>query len=252
VPTVPTTRPWQPPTPAQSTPHWTAPTAWGPNRTKPFGQTPTGPQTIPTTTTAPPKEPVPFMTNCGRARYVEDDVSNALIAGCYYKNKTRTVNKSEYPRPFQNLYNFNFEPVTGPFFEFPLIASAPYVGGKFENRVECFWVGRNGADYGLQDLLDLIVLFSARAAISRAKSQNPALVREGSLRALRRFKFQRRLIVSMVEADVRIGQSLGIINLSLRNAWSLHGKLLYTYYDTLANSHLGIIPNADGLYPTHA
>jgi hypothetical protein len=112
-----------------STPRWTAPTAWGPNKTKPFGQTETGPQTIPTTTTAAPREPVPFMTTCGRNRYVEDDVSNALIAGCYYKNKTKTVSKSEYPRLFENNYRINFDPVQGPFFEFPLIQSAPYVGG---------------------------------------------------------------------------------------------------------------------------
>jgi hypothetical protein len=115
-----------------STPRWTAPTAWGPNKTKPFGQTETGPQTIPTTTTAAPREPVPFMTTCGRNRYVEDDVSNALIAGCYYKNKTKTVSKSEYPRLFENNYRINFDPVQGPFFEFPLIQSAPYVGGKLD------------------------------------------------------------------------------------------------------------------------
>ena len=61
---------------------------------------------------------------------MEDDVSNALIAGCYYKNKTQTVNKSEYPKAFQNTYNFNFGDVQGPFWEFPLISSAAYIGGK--------------------------------------------------------------------------------------------------------------------------
>jgi hypothetical protein len=73
---------------------------------------------------------VPFITVCGPTRYVEDDVSNALISGCYYKNKTTTVSKTEFPRRFQDN-RFNFEPVKGPFWEFPLISSAGFVGGKF-------------------------------------------------------------------------------------------------------------------------
>jgi hypothetical protein len=73
---------------------------------------------------------VPFLTTCGYTKYVEYDVSNALISGCYYKNKTKTVNKSEFPRPFENTYNFNFGDVLGPYWEFPLISSAGYIGGK--------------------------------------------------------------------------------------------------------------------------
>lgn len=60
---------------------------------------------------------------------MEEDVSNALIAGCYYKNKTMTVNKSEYPKAFTNT-NFNFGDVKGPYWEFPLINSAAYIGGE--------------------------------------------------------------------------------------------------------------------------
>jgi hypothetical protein len=111
---------------------WTQPSAWGPPRS-PFGptSTPTGPQTIPTTTTEFPRPNVPFLTVCGMTKYVEDDVSNALITGCYYKNKTQTVNKSEYPKPFDNSRGrFNFGDVLGPFWEFPLISSAAYIGGE--------------------------------------------------------------------------------------------------------------------------
>jgi hypothetical protein len=69
------------------------------------------------------------LTVCGEIRYVEDDVSNALIAGCFFKNKTMTVNKSEYPKSFVNNFGFNFGDVKGPFWEFPLINSAAYIGG---------------------------------------------------------------------------------------------------------------------------
>jgi hypothetical protein len=78
-----------------------------------------------------PRPNVPFLTDCAGTKYVEDDVSNAIIAGCFYKNKTKTVNKSEYPKAFDNRqYNFNFGDVLGPYWEFPLINSAAYIGGK--------------------------------------------------------------------------------------------------------------------------
>jgi len=123
-------QPFQPQPPPSSSRTWSQPSQWGPPRS-PFGPNPTvtGPQTIPTTTTEKPREPVPFLTTCGRTRYIEDDVQNALIAGCYYKNKTTTVNKSEFPKPFANTQGFNFGNVQPPFWEFPLINSAGYVGG---------------------------------------------------------------------------------------------------------------------------
>jgi hypothetical protein len=127
------------PPPASSTRTWTAPSAWGPPR-NPFGPqtaTPLGPQTIATTTTELPKAPVPFVTVCGGTRYVEDDVSNALITGCYYKNKTTTVNKSGFPKAYTNPQNFNFGDIQGGLWEFPLISSAGYVGGKSFSLREC-------------------------------------------------------------------------------------------------------------------
>jgi hypothetical protein len=127
--TSPPVPPKQQPPPQPQGPRWTAPSVWGPQRTSPFGATPTGPQTIPTTTTEAPKEPVPFIAVCGTNRYVEDDISNAIVAGCYYKNKTQTVNKSQYPKQFQNSQRFNFGQIAGPYYEFPLIGSAAYIGG---------------------------------------------------------------------------------------------------------------------------
>lgn len=113
-------------------PAWTQPSAWGPPRA-PFGgavgPTPTGPQTIPTLTQDAPREPVPFLTQCGQTQYVEEDVSNALIAGCWYKNKTQT--KGGYPKVYGNAEKINFGDVVAPWYEFPLISSAAYVGGEF-------------------------------------------------------------------------------------------------------------------------
>jgi len=72
---------------------------------------------------------VPFIAVCGQNRYVEDDISNAVVAACYYKNKTQTVNNSGYPKSFANSQRFNFGSIFGPWWEFPLISSAAYVGG---------------------------------------------------------------------------------------------------------------------------
>ncbi|KAF2666975.1 Ribonuclease/ribotoxin [Microthyrium microscopicum] len=128
--TTPRPNPAAPQETRSSTRTWTQPSAWGPPRS-PFGPnpTPTGPQTIPTTTTDAPKEPVPFLTTCGRKKYIEYDVSNAIIGGCFYKNKTQTVNKSEFPKAFPNQQGFNFGDVKGPYWEFPLIDSGGYIGG---------------------------------------------------------------------------------------------------------------------------
>jgi hypothetical protein len=133
--------PWAPgaSTKPAGEPSWTQPSAWGPPR-QPFGPTATatGPQTIPTTTTDPPREPVPFLTQCGTTQYVEDDVSNALVAGCWYKNKTQT--KSGYPKVFANDEKIGFGDVVAPWYEFPLISSAAYVGGEFPPGFKDGWL----------------------------------------------------------------------------------------------------------------
>jgi len=65
-----------------------------------------------------------------------------------------TVNRSEWPKTFDNAGNkFNFGDVKGPFWEFPLISSAAYIGGNpGPDRVifntACFLAGeltQNGA-----------------------------------------------------------------------------------------------------------
>jgi hypothetical protein len=61
---------------------------------------------------------------------VEDDVHNALLMGCLYKNKTQTINDSGYPAPFPNSQRFNFGVIQGPYWEYPLISSAGFIGGK--------------------------------------------------------------------------------------------------------------------------
>jgi len=107
---------------------WTQPLSWGPTTT-PYGPaTPTGPQTIPTTTTQAPEEPVPYLTHCGPMSYVEDDVRNALTVGCQMMKKSNQ--KGGYPKDFQNDGSFNFGDVLGPYWEFPVIPFANYIGGN--------------------------------------------------------------------------------------------------------------------------
>ncbi|KAF2432450.1 Ribonuclease/ribotoxin [Tothia fuscella] len=132
-------------------PRWTAPPAWGPSRT-PFGpkpQTPTltssrrkttkdpNPATIsynsdqiPTTTADPIKEPVPFVARCGKKRYDEYAISNALTAGCFYWKKGTTSGGSVFPKKFDNAQRFDFGDIKGTLFEFPLIEDAAYISGE--------------------------------------------------------------------------------------------------------------------------
>jgi len=136
-------------------PKWTPPPQWGPKGTKPFGPrtttifagpTPTagGRRTtkapapkvtsynsdqIPTTTPELPKEPVPFVATCGKKRYDEYDVSNALTAGCFYFKKGTKISNTEFPKVFVNNQRFDFGSLKGTLYEFPLIESAPYVNG---------------------------------------------------------------------------------------------------------------------------
>jgi hypothetical protein len=86
---------------------------------------------IPTTTVDQPKEPVPFVAQCGRKRYDEYDVSNALTAGCFYFKKGTKIGGTEFPKLFTNGQGFDFGDIRGPFYEFPLISSAPYISGMF-------------------------------------------------------------------------------------------------------------------------
>jgi hypothetical protein len=50
---------------------------------------------IPTTTPDIPKEPVPFGVKCGKKKYDEYDVSNALTAGCFYWKKGTKIANTE-------------------------------------------------------------------------------------------------------------------------------------------------------------
>ncbi|TID18769.1 putative extracellular guanyl-specific ribonuclease T1 [Venturia nashicola] len=167
-----------------SGPRWTPPPSWGP-RTIPFGPKP--PQDPPTTTPPPPlpvpvpnqpnqppkpkpagtrpdyctnpdlicttannehKEPIPYAVTCGKSRFNQFDVSNALSTGCYWFKKNSTISGTEFPKVFDNSKGrFDFGKLKGPFFEFPLIDSAAYVSGPpGDHRVifstpDCFLAG---------------------------------------------------------------------------------------------------------------
>jgi hypothetical protein len=74
---------------------------------------------------------VPFIATCGKKRYDEYDVSNALTAGCYYFKKGQKLPGTDFPKPFANTQRFDFGDVRSGLFEFPLIESAPYISGRF-------------------------------------------------------------------------------------------------------------------------
>jgi len=157
-------------------PKWTPPPQWGPKTGRqPFGpKSPTigGPpgaitgapkpqstrpdycsntDVICTTTIEAPREPVPFKVTCGRLLYLEDDVSNALTAGCFYVKNKKKIGNSDYPKIFENRQRFDFGPVGAGagqvLYEMPLIGSAAYAGGPVgEDRVifstpDCFLAG---------------------------------------------------------------------------------------------------------------
>jgi hypothetical protein len=84
---------------------------------------------IPTTTPDLPKEPVPFVAKCGRRRYDEYAISNALIAGCFYIKKGTKAANSEFPKAFTNSQRFDFGDIRSPLYEFPLIEDAAYISG---------------------------------------------------------------------------------------------------------------------------
>jgi hypothetical protein len=149
-------------------PRWTPPPQWGPKGSRPFGPrtttvtvstTPTagGRRTtkppapkvtsynsdqIPTTTTDLPKEPVPFIATCGKKRYDEYDVSNALTAGCFYFKKGTKLAGTEFPKAFVNTQRFDFGDIRGQLMEFPLIESAPYISGMSFPLLIKFWIPR--------------------------------------------------------------------------------------------------------------
>jgi hypothetical protein len=83
-----------------------------------------------TTTIDEPKEPVPYAVTCGKTRFNEYDVTNALNTGCYYWKKNSKIAGTEFPKLFNNN-RFDFGEIKGPFYEFPLIDSAAYVSGMF-------------------------------------------------------------------------------------------------------------------------
>jgi hypothetical protein len=83
-----------------------------------------------------PKEPVPFVATCGKKRYDEYDVSNALTAGCFYFKKGVKLAGTDFPRTFVNSQRFDFGDIRGNLMEFPLIESAPYVNGMFSLDVQ--------------------------------------------------------------------------------------------------------------------
>jgi hypothetical protein len=74
---------------------------------------------------------VPFVATCGKKRYDEYDVSNALTAGCFYFKKGTKIANTEFPKVFVNSQRFDFGDIRGQLMEFPLIESAPFISGMF-------------------------------------------------------------------------------------------------------------------------
>jgi len=104
-----------------------------------------------TTNVEPPREEMPFKVTCGRTLYLEDDINNAITAGCFYVKNNKTIGGSEYPKVFGNQQRFDFGPVGKgagqALYEMPLIGSAAYAGGPAgQDRIvfstpNCFLAG---------------------------------------------------------------------------------------------------------------
>jgi hypothetical protein len=69
---------------------------------------------------------------CGSTTYSSSQLSAARSAACNYVQDGDTAGSSTYPHQYNNYEGFDF-PVSGPYYEFPILRSGVYTGGKFAN-----------------------------------------------------------------------------------------------------------------------
>ena len=70
---------------------------------------------------------------CGSNTYTVAQVTGARNSGYNYVKQGGTAGGSTYPHVYNNYEGFSF-PVSGPYYEFPLLKSGAYTGGMSERR----------------------------------------------------------------------------------------------------------------------
>ncbi|KAK0392641.1 hypothetical protein NLU13_2136 [Sarocladium strictum] len=70
-------------------------------------------------------------TTCGDNYYSADAVADASNAACNYYQQGETAGSSSYPHQYNDYEGFSFNGVSGPYQEFPILASGRiYSGGS--------------------------------------------------------------------------------------------------------------------------
>ncbi|CEJ83173.1 Putative Ribonuclease/ribotoxin [[Torrubiella] hemipterigena] len=68
---------------------------------------------------------------CGSTHYSAGAVDSASQASCQHVQNGDTAGSSTYPHKYNNYEGFNFNGVSGPYYEFPILSSGKiYNGGK--------------------------------------------------------------------------------------------------------------------------
>jgi hypothetical protein len=68
---------------------------------------------------------------CGRDDYTSDEIQAAADAACQYLQEGTTAGGSKYPEHYNDYEGFSFGGVSGPYYEFPIMANGNiYSGGK--------------------------------------------------------------------------------------------------------------------------
>lgn len=75
-------------------------------------------------------------TTCGNHYYSDSAVNAASNAACNYVQNGDTAGSSTYPHEYRNYEGFDFNGLSGPFYEFPILSSGKvYSGGSCPPQV---------------------------------------------------------------------------------------------------------------------
>jgi hypothetical protein len=78
-------------------------------------------------------------TVCGSVCYTSTELSNARTAAARYVSQGTVAGSSTYPHVYNNYEGFHFD-VSGPYYEFPILASgATYTGGEYPEIESMCW-----------------------------------------------------------------------------------------------------------------
>ncbi|OCK81873.1 ribonuclease-domain-containing protein [Lepidopterella palustris CBS 459.81] len=75
-------------------------------------------------------QPRQCSTTCGNNCYTDSQINDALDAACGYVQDGSTAGGSKYPENYNDYEGFDFGGVQGPYYEFPILESGVYDGGK--------------------------------------------------------------------------------------------------------------------------